>query len=169
MHRNLQFKLMALNFRFRDLFLPPGEVLKEAGIEPGFYLLDYGCGPGSYSLAAAHIVGETGKVYALDVNPFAIQYVRKKASKNIETILSDCKIGLKDCSIDCVLLYDTFHLLTNPDAVLEELHRVMRPGSILSFSDHHMKEDEIIEGMTRRGLFRWLKKGKRTYTFSKER
>lgn len=169
MHRNLQFRLMALNFRFRDLFLPPGEVLKEAGIEPGFYLLDYGCGPGSYSLAAAHIVGDTGKVYALDTNPFAIQYVRKKASKNIETILSDCKTGLEDCSIDCVLLYDTFHLLRNPDAVLEELHRVMKPGSILSFSDHHMKENEIVSTMTRRGLFRLLKKGKRTYTFSKER
>ena len=42
------FKLMTLAFRIRDLLRPRLDVLKEAGIEPGFSILDYGCGPGSY-------------------------------------------------------------------------------------------------------------------------
>ena len=39
---------------------------------------------------------------------------------------------------------------------------------ILSFSDHHMKENEIVSKVTNRGLFRLLRKGERTYTFLKE-
>jgi len=51
--------------------------------------------------------------------------------------------------------------------VLEELRRVLKPDGILSFSDHHMKENEIVSKVTSRGLFRLSRKGKRTYSFSK--
>lgn len=63
-----------------------------------------------------------------------------KKLANVETIHSDCKTGLPDNSVDAVLLYDTFHDLSDPDGVLEELHRVLKPDGILSFSDHHMKK-----------------------------
>jgi ubiquinone/menaquinone biosynthesis C-methylase UbiE len=77
--------------------------------------------------------------------------------------------GLSDDSIDVVLLYDTFHDLTNPNMVLEELHRVLKPNGILSFSDHHMKENEIISKVMNNGLFRLLRKGERTYSFVTEK
>jgi len=80
-------------------------------------------------------------------------------------------IAKLDChiiAIDVALLYDTFHSLKDPSGVLEELHRVLKPNGILSFSDHHMKEDEILSKVTDRGLFRVSKKGKRTYSFLKE-
>ena len=86
----------------------------------------------------------------------------------METILSDCKTGLPDNSIDVVLLYDIFHELSEPDRVLEELHRVLKPNGILSFSDHHMKENEIVSKVTSRGLFSLSRKGERTYSFLKE-
>jgi ubiquinone/menaquinone biosynthesis C-methylase UbiE len=160
-------------YKIRDLFLPPRNILKEAEIKPGFHVLDYGCGPGSYSIAAAELVGTTGKVYALDINSLAIQQVKRSALRkrvtNIETIRSDCATGLENSSIDVVLLYDTFHTLRNPNSVLEELHRVLKPNGILSFSDHHMKENEIISKVTSRRLFRLLRKGKRTYSFLKEK
>jgi len=44
----LSFKLMSLGFKVRDLLRPRSDVLKEAGIESGFSVLDFGCGPGSY-------------------------------------------------------------------------------------------------------------------------
>ena len=75
---------------------------------------------------------------------------------------------MPDDDIDVVLLYDTFHDLTNPNKVLEELHRVLKPNGILSFSDHHMKDDEIIMRMKSRGLFELSKKSERTYNFVKE-
>nr|MDO8089972.1 class I SAM-dependent methyltransferase [Candidatus Sigynarchaeota archaeon] len=110
-------------------------------------------------------------VYALDINPLAVRRVQSIASKrkltNVETICSDCRTGLPDNSVDVVLLYDTFHLLNNPNEVLEELHRVLKPEGILSFSDHHMKESEILSRVTNRGLFRLWKKGKKTYSFLK--
>jgi len=69
--------------------------------------------------------------------------------------------------VDVVLLYDTFHDLSHPSGVLEELHRVLKPNGFLSFSDHHMKENEIVSKVTNKGLFRLSRKGKGTYSFSK--
>ena len=168
---NFHFKFMSFGFKFRDLFRPPQNKLIEVGTKPGFHILDYGCGPGSYSIAAAQLVGNSGKVYALDIHPLGIERVQYIASDkgitNIETICSDCSTGLEDGSIDVVLLYDTFHNVTDPDGVLKELHRILKPNSILSFSDHHMKEDEIVSEITKKGLFKLSRKEKRSYIFLK--
>ncbi len=169
---NLDFRFMSFSFKFRDLLLPRENTLKEVGIKPGFYILDYGCGPGSYTIPAAQLVGNSGKVYALDIHPLAVQRVQSAAARrgltNIEAILSDCATGLADKSIDVVLLYDTLHDLNESDEVLAELHRVLKPDGILSFNDHHMKEEnEIISRITGKGLFTLLRKGERVYNFSK--
>jgi ubiquinone/menaquinone biosynthesis C-methylase UbiE len=165
------FKLMALAFRIRDLLRPRMNLLKEVGIEPGFCILDYGCGPGSYITPLAQLVGASGAIYALDINPLAIQAVEKiaalKAMTNIQTIESDCNTGLPNDHVDVVLLYDTFHDLSRPDDVLRELHRVLKSGGILSFSDHHMKAQDIITRVTKTGRFKLATKGKTTYRFSK--
>jgi ubiquinone/menaquinone biosynthesis C-methylase UbiE len=165
------FKLMALAFRIRDLLRPRMNLLKEVGIEPGFCILDYGCGPGSYIEPLAQLVGTPGAIYALDINPLAIRAVQKiatrKALTNIKTIESDCNTGLPNEHVDVVLLYDTFHDLSRPDDVLRELHRVLKSGGILSFSDHHMKEHDITTRVTKTGWFKLAAKGKNTYRFSK--
>ncbi len=162
---------MAATFKMRDFLLPRKNILKEAEIKPGSHILDYGCGPGSYTIAAAELAGSSGKVYALDIHPLAIRIVRDIASKNkltnVETILSDCSTGLQDNSVDVVLLYDTFHDLHDPNRVLEELHKVLKPDGLLSFSDHHMNKREIISRVTGSGLFTLSGKGKKTYSFSK--
>lgn len=163
--------MMSLWFKLRDLLAPPESILNEAGIEPGFHLLDYGCGPGSFSIVAAQLVGHSGRVYAADINALALQRVGSIASKkgltNIETIHTDCATGLENGTMDVVLLYDTYHDLAEPDRLLEELHRVLKPDCILSFSDHHMEEDEILDRITSRDSFTLSRKGKRTYSFTK--
>ncbi|MBI4714753.1 MAG: class I SAM-dependent methyltransferase [Nitrospirae bacterium] len=168
---DLDFTITSLLLWIRDLFLPRKNILREVGIKPGFKVLDYGCGPGGYIIPTAELVGDTGKIYALDVHPLAVRKVKKIAGKqnlsNVETILSDCKTGFPDESIDIVLLYDTFHLLSDPAGVLEEIHRVLKPAGVLSFSDHHMKEDEILSRVTKKGLFKLSQKGRKTYGFSK--
>ena len=165
------FNLMSFGFKIRNFFNPPANILKEAKINPGSYILDYGCGPGDYSIAAAELAGRSGKVYALDIHPLAIKKIKDIASKrqleNIETIHSNCRTSLSENSIDIVLLYDVFHDLSDPDAVLKELYHILKPGGILSFSDHHMKEHEFMTKITTRGLFRLLKKNKHTYSFVK--
>ena len=169
---NFHFQVMAFIYKFRDLLLPRKSIIKELGIQPGFHVLDFGCGPGSYLIPLAESVGKAGKIYALDVHPLAIQMVLNIASRkrltNVQTILSDFKTGLPNSSVDVILLYDTFHGLSDQNGVLEELHRVLKPNGILSFSDHHMKENEIISRVTERGWFRFSKEGKRTFIFLKE-
>ena len=171
-HPNFGFRVMAFAFKFRDFFRPRKNVLKEVGIKSGFHVLDFGCGPGSYIAPLADLVGESGKIYALDIHPLAIQMVdsivRKKQLPNVETILSDGKTGLPDNSVDVVLLYDTFHDLGDPDGVLRELYRVLKPNGIVSLTDHHMNEQDIIYRLTNTGLFRLSTMGKITYSFLKE-
>jgi ubiquinone/menaquinone biosynthesis C-methylase UbiE len=163
---------MSFGYLFRDFFSPPKKILEGVGIKPGFHVLDYGCGPGAYTTAASELVGKSGKIHALDRHPLAIQRVRSIAAKkqlgNVETICSDCKTGLPDRSMDVVLLYDTFHHLGDPQGVLEELHRVLKPDGILSFSDHHLKDDEIVSKVAGKGLFKLSGRGRGTYRFSKE-
>jgi len=167
----LGFKLMSLMFKVRDFFRPRLDLLKEAGIETGLCVLDYGCGPGSYIVPLAELVGPSGKIYALDIHPLAIKEVKKIAARkgieNIETIESDCNTGLSDNNVNAVLLYDTFHDLSQPDDVMQELHRVLKRVGTLSFSDHHMKEQDILLRVTKTGMFKLSKKGKKTYSFSK--
>jgi len=166
---DLDLRLMSLCYKFRDFFLPRMNILKEVGMKPGFQVLDYGCGPGSYIVATAELVGKSGKIYALDIHPLAIQMVQSIVSRrqltNVETTCSGYKTGLPNNSIDVVLLYDTFHTLSDPNEVLEELHRVLKPKGILSLSDHHLKENEIVSKVTNGGLFRLSRKGERTYNF----
>jgi len=168
---NIDFRLMSLGYKLRDSRLPRINILKEVGIKPGDSVLDYGCGPGSYIGPTAELVGKSGTIYALDIHPLAIQKARniviKNQLDNLKAILSDCNTELPDDSIDVVLLYDIYHDLSDPNEVLGELYRVLKPTGILSFSDHHMKENEILLRVTSGGLFELVKKGKRTYSFAK--
>jgi ubiquinone/menaquinone biosynthesis C-methylase UbiE len=168
---NVGFRLMTFAFKVRDLIRPRMDVLREAGIKPGFCVLDYGCGPGSYLAALAELVGPSGQIYALDIHPLAIEKVQKtaarKAISNVKTIASDCKTGLPDSHVDVVMLYDTFHKLLQPDDVLRELHRVLKPNGTLSFSDHHMNEKDIRARVTNKGLFEIQTHGKKTFSFIK--
>jgi ubiquinone/menaquinone biosynthesis C-methylase UbiE len=167
----LSFWLSTFFFSVRNKFNPPAKTVREAGIKPGTYVLDFGCGVGGHTFAAAELVGETGKVYALDINPLAIERVARIAGKkgfvNVDAISSDRETGLDDGCLDVVMLYDTFHVLDEPGKVLVELHRILKPEGILSFSDHHMEENEIIAGVTGGGLFTLSGKGEKTYTFIK--
>jgi cobalt-precorrin-6B (C15)-methyltransferase len=44
-------------------------------------VLDFGCGSGTYTIPAAKAVGATGRVYALDINPRALDRVERKAER----------------------------------------------------------------------------------------
>jgi len=132
--KDFHFKLMSFEYKIRDFFNPPVNILKSAGIRPGHYVLDFGCGPGSYSNSISRIIGDNGKVYALDINPLAIDGIKKISSKkrldNIETILSDCKTNLSDNSIDAVILFDVYRELEDKVKVLEELYRVLKTDGV---------------------------------------
>jgi ubiquinone/menaquinone biosynthesis C-methylase UbiE len=163
------FNVMSWTFKLRDLLSPREEILREADLRPGYRVLDYGCGPGAYVAGAAAMVGSSGQVYALDLHPLAVRRVRSLAQKvgltNVETILSDCSTGLSDGSVDVVLLYDVYHMLQQPEAVLQELHRVLKTGGTLSVLDPHMEQQALTAAISAGGLFRLVEKGAKTQRF----
>lgn len=145
---NLGFRFMSFYFRFRDYFSPPTKILKQVGIQAGSNVLDFGAGSGSYSIPAAQLVGPAGEVYAADIHPLAINEIRKKADmkklKNLRTIVTDCETELPDASIDVVLLFYVLHDFKNPDSVIRELDRILKPNGIISVIDHKFDKDKAV-------------------------
>lgn len=123
--------------------------LRASGVKQGQTVLDFGCGPGYFTIVAARTVGERGRVYALDVHPLAIEAVEEKARKgglsNITTVLSDRDTGLPDGSVDVVLLYDTIHQIEDKQALLGELDRVLKAGGVLSIWVEHGGGNDVAE------------------------
>jgi ubiquinone/menaquinone biosynthesis C-methylase UbiE len=144
---NLSFKFMAFFLKFRDLFTSPVKILEQTGIGPGWSVLDYGCGSGSYSIPAAQLVGLTGKVYAADIHPLAINEIQKKASmkglSNVYAILTDSNTKLPDASIDLVLLFYVLHDFKAPNVILTELDRVLKTRGLLAIIDHKLDKDKV--------------------------
>ncbi|MFX1327440.1 MAG: class I SAM-dependent methyltransferase [Promethearchaeota archaeon] len=165
------FKFMTREFKRRNKKFPPIEKIKKTKIKKGDLVLDYGCGPGSYTISAAEIVGNTGKVYAADIHPLAIKEVNKRATekgiKNIETILTNCDTELGSNVIDVVLLLDIYHDLSDPETILKELHRVLKSDGWLSVEDPHLKDDEIVSKITSTGLFRFYEQEGKIFNFIK--
>jgi ubiquinone/menaquinone biosynthesis C-methylase UbiE len=157
---NLDFKMMSLCFAIRDKFKDPRIKIEKTGIKSGDKALDYGCGPGSYSLAAADVVGPSGKIYAADIHPLAIKKVKKKAKKkgfsNIETILTNCGTGLGEKCLDLIICFDSLHAFENLEQNLIEFHRVLKQNGMLSVDDHHYEENEIISKIEDIGFFKFL-------------
>ncbi len=167
---NFDFRLMATEFRLRDWFRPPVKILQEAGLLPGMTVLDFGCGPGSFSLAAARLVGAQGRVYALDIHPLALSMVFRAAAKNglwnIIPIHATNGDRLINENIDFVLVYDVLHDIQETSSVLTEIHRVLKSNGILAVSDHHLKEAPLLSIVTGGGLFRLAKCNRWTYQFT---
>jgi ubiquinone/menaquinone biosynthesis C-methylase UbiE len=169
---NFTFKMMSLvGIPIRNMFMPPDKMLAEVEMKPGSHVLDFGCGPGVFTTMIAEKIGPSGIVYALDINPFAVTMVERKARKknlgNVRTIRSNCFTCLPDNCLDYIIFFDVFHDLDNHQEVLSELHRVLKPEGVMYFSDHHLKEIEILQRLTAKGLFKFRVKGRWTFSFSK--
>ncbi len=131
------FQVMRLVMNIRKRFRNIEEEINLAGIEKGFYILDFGCGLGFNAIPAAKAVGKEGRVFALDLSTQAIKIMEKKICKNnlknVELIQSGCDTGLKDKSIDLVYLHNTLPIIKEKQKVLDEITRVVKTGGRLSY------------------------------------
>jgi ubiquinone/menaquinone biosynthesis C-methylase UbiE len=153
-------------------FVDPYVWLDSAGLKKGMTVLEVGCGPGFFTVPAAKIVGTSGCLYTLDINPAAVQRVRRKAQlsglMNIETFQADaCKTGLPDQSIDLAFLFGILHALKDLDTILLEMNRVLKNDGILSVQISRQSEQSLLSSFTKQGLFSFVGKTSSIYRFKK--
>ena len=152
----LWFRLMALEYSMKTDEDLQAHVLDDAGIRAGMTVVDFGCGPGRYTIPAARLVGAEGEIHAVDVHPLAIRMTERAAVvaglKNIKTVRSDCATGIPSGSIDVVLLYDALHDVEDRDAVLGEIRRVLKSGGRIAYRDHSLQGEELRSLMRANGF-----------------
>jgi len=126
----------------RDKKLHVDRVMDLLGIAPGKVVADIGAGSGWFTVRAAARVGPNGAVYAEDINPKAIDYIRDRASRekleNVRATLGsvdDPKLPVN--SVDAVLILKTYHEFARPISLMEKLKLSLRPGAKVGIIDRN--------------------------------
>lgn len=117
-------------------FLHPDRVIEEFDIKEGMKIADFGCGAGYFAIPAAKIVGEKGKVYALDVLKTALESVKSRARAegllNIISIWSNLETfngsKLKDEFVNLALLSNILFQSPKKAGIIKEAKRILKKG-----------------------------------------
>jgi ubiquinone/menaquinone biosynthesis C-methylase UbiE len=128
-------------------------VLDRVGIRPGERVLELGPGPGAFSVDAARRAGPRGRLTVVDIQPAMIARVEKRLSDagitNADTRVADAyKLPLEDTGVDRAFLVTVLGEIPDPRRALAELHRVLRPGGILSITEEFSDPDYPFAGET---------------------
>jgi len=134
-----------LNNRIRRFLEPPNRLIAKLGLKATDVVMDFGCGPGFYTIPIAKVVAKT---IAADVSSRMLEKTASNAKKSNATVdllmTHGTAIKLGDESVDLVFLNHVFHEITDRPKVLGEFLRVMKRSGRLA----------IVE-RTRGGLFAW--------------
>jgi len=126
----------------RDERLQINRVMDVLEIGPEKNVADIGAGSGWFTVRAARRVGESGKVYAVDINPEAIRYIDDRAHKEQLHQVITIK-GREDDpllpanAVDAVLLLKTYHEVARPVTLLRNLRAALRPGAKVGIIDRN--------------------------------
>ena len=117
-------------------------VMNILGMTSGKSVADIGAGSGWFSVRAARRVGAAGTVYAVDINPEAIQYIDRRVHDeqlaNVKTILSKPDDPLLPAhSVDAVVLLKTYHEIARPITLLGTLRGCLRPDAKIGVIDRN--------------------------------
>lgn len=110
--------------------------LESIGLRSGMTFMDIGCGYGFFTIQAAYIVGETGKVYAVDTATSSINRLKREAAekglKNIraEVATAEETIFCDECA-DIVFYSIVLHDFRDPVKVLHNAKRMIKPSGTL--------------------------------------
>ena len=160
------FRMMTWTFYLTDLFRKPDKILDEFGIEKGFTVIDYGCGPGRYIKKASRLVGEKGKVYVVDIHELAVEAVRKLTKKenltNVVPVLANgYSCDIESDSADLIYALDMFHMIKEPELFLKELQRLAKPDGVLVIDNGHQPREKAKTKIESSGAWQIAEENKR--------
>ena len=118
-------------------------VMDILGIVPGKSVADIGAGSGFFTVLAARRVGDKGMVYAVEINPEAIQYidtrVKKEGLRNVKTVLGKPDDPLLPAPVDAVLLLKTYHEVDEPIVLFRNLRNSLAKDAKVGVIDRNGK------------------------------
>jgi cyclopropane fatty-acyl-phospholipid synthase-like methyltransferase len=126
---------------------------KTLGLQPGYRVLDFGCGDGVYSVPASLVVGQKGVVYALDRDRFSLKRLEEKASalgiRNV-VLLRDLDELIKVLDgrlLDAVLFFDVIHsyyfTAKQRTRLITSISTMVKKNGLISVFPRHMEDDQI--------------------------
>ena len=125
-----------LDNRFRRWFQNPRKILSPY-IKEGMTALDFGCGPGYFTIDIAQLVGKSGRVIAADLQEGMLQKLSYKIHETeIEKRITlhrteKNKIGLSE-KIDFALAFYVLHETPDLGEFFKELESILQPsGQVL--------------------------------------
>jgi ubiquinone/menaquinone biosynthesis C-methylase UbiE len=123
----------------RRLVHDPASLLRGL-VAPGQTAVDIGCGLGYFSLALAELVGSTGQVVALDVQPEMIRRARRRAERRGVAdridfrVCAPTRLGFTGVA-DFVLAFWMVHEAADQRALLAEVRSFLRPAGHLLIAE----------------------------------
>ena len=132
----------------RDQWQRPSEVLHALDIKPGDVVVDLGCGSGYFALRLSPQAGKNGRVLAEDIRrlPLVFLWFRTilKNERNITVIHGDVTDPhLPPERVNEVLIANTYHELTDSQAILAHVRESLMPGGRLVVVDRAPKPSDI--------------------------
>ena len=131
----------------REMEENTSQLLKNLAVQPGTAIADIGAGSGYHSTLLSKMVG-TGKVYAVDVEPEMIAYLKNRIKlegyKNIIPVLStEQKVSLPANSIDIMLLVDVYHEFSFPYEMTLSMLEALKPGGKLVLVEFRAEDPNV--------------------------
>lgn len=116
----------------RDLWQLPEQIMDALGIAEGSVAADIGAGGGWFTIRLARRVGASGIVYAEDIQRQMLEATGRRVSReglrNVRAVLGTSEDPrLPEGELDAVLIVDTYHELDNPDALLRNIAKALKP------------------------------------------
>jgi SAM-dependent methyltransferase len=147
----------------REVFAARHEVLKAAGVGAGDRVADIGAGTGLYTRLFAESVGETGRVYAVEISAVFLNHINEKVVQaglaNVTSVLGHVDATtLPPESVDVAFLCDTYHHLEAVEPMLASIRDALAPGGRLI-----VIEFERIEGTSRPWILDHVRAGKEVF------
>jgi ubiquinone/menaquinone biosynthesis C-methylase UbiE len=123
-------------------------MIKALSVKPGQIICDMGCGNGFYSLKLARLVGKTGRVLAVDIQPEMLRLLEENskghALKNIELIqgsVIDPKLPAGE--LDLILLVDVYHEFSYPEQMLRAMRTALKPEGRLALVEFRLEDPSV--------------------------
>ena len=158
--------------KLRQWLADPVKTLRGADVKHGQTVLEVGCGTGFFTIPAARLLGDQGRLIALDASSGFIEVVSKKVQladlKNVQIVKRDAlNTGLDTASIDKVLLFGVIPFPLLPlNRLLPEMHRILKPeGTMGVWLFPPVVHFWVPKSILQFGLFAYLNKRNGVYNY----